>query len=213
MNKGKQAKQVIILAALLLALIIAVCTQFMGGNKAQSASPAPAADAAKTNTATALATDASKDTSDLNWVSPQLMTFVVGNVASGRDPFVDHLAPAAETSGMPSRPTSPIGIITTPPVRSIPEQLDTSMGRKQRVPDPVESYVPPPVPAFVLSGIISTPSERFASISVDGHYYTLLEGETIPKMGWTVAAIRATSVVLVNKSQKIIIPLPGGSPK
>ena len=79
--------------------------------------------------------------------------------------------------------------------------------------DPVESYIPPPVPAFVLCGIIATPSERFASISVDGHYYTLLEGETIPKMGWTVTAIKATSVVLVNKSQKLIIPLPGGSPK
>ena len=68
----------------------------------------------------------------------------------------------------------------------------------------------PPVPAFVLTGIITTATSRFAVITVEGQTYSLYEGETVPGMGWTVARIAPVGVTLTKGKQSVPLRLTGG---
>lgn len=70
--------------------------------------------------------------------------------------------------------------------------------------------VAPPVPEFTLTGVITTPSERFAVISVNGKTYSMYEHEKIPELGWTVKKITATVVTMQKGKQTIPIRLGGG---
>jgi hypothetical protein len=71
--------------------------------------------------------------------------------------------------------------------------------------------VAPPPPNFVLSGVIITPRLHYAAINVDGRYYTLLEGESMPDLGWTVKQITPTRVTLTKGKQHVELRLSGGS--
>ncbi len=73
-----------------------------------------------------------------------------------------------------------------------------------------ELDVAPPVPDFVLTGVITTPVARYAVITVAGTTYSLYEGETVPALGWTVAKITATGVEMVKGKQHAPIRLGGG---
>jgi len=72
--------------------------------------------------------------------------------------------------------------------------------------------VPPPIPPFVLSGVVITPSVHLAVISLNGKQYSLVEGDTIPGLKWTVKQVDATSVTLTNGRQSKALRLSGGSP-
>lgn len=75
-----------------------------------------------------------------------------------------------------------------------------------------QTDVPPPIPHFVLAGVITTPSQRFAAILLDGKQYSLLDGESIPGLGWTVKRITPTGVTLTKGVQSVQLRLSGGSP-
>jgi len=63
-----------------------------------------------------------------------------------------------------------------------------------------------------LSGVVITRTEKYAAIVVNGTSYTFLEGESIPRLGWTVTDITPTSVTLIKGTQSKSLRLSGGSP-
>lgn len=73
--------------------------------------------------------------------------------------------------------------------------------------------VPPPPPPFVLAGAITTPTERYVAITLNGRYYSLFEGETMPDLGWTVKTITSTGAILVKGKQRVELRLAGGKVK
>jgi len=72
--------------------------------------------------------------------------------------------------------------------------------------------VPPPVPNFTLMGVVLSGAERYAAITVDGAYYTVMEGDRIPRLGWMVIAISSESVRLKKGKQTVQLRLSGGNP-
>ena len=72
--------------------------------------------------------------------------------------------------------------------------------------------VAPPIPKFVLSGVIATPTQRLAVVLLDGKQYSLLEGESIPELGWIVTKITPTGVNLTKGKLSTKLRLSGGSP-
>lgn len=211
MNNKKQTKQMVILAALLLALVIAVIMQFSGNKPTNSA---PAQQAAPTQTAAA-PTDAAavqqQERGDLRWVDVSRLSGIITEVTYGHNPFLGAVNPAP----IPLTVTK-----TTTDIQKQPSPVPTSSETLGGFPPKIATvtdkpFTPPlpPIPAFVLSGIVTTPSERYAGITVDGHYLTLLEGEEVPALGWTVTKITPDSVSLVKKKQSVTLRLSGGSPK
>ncbi len=75
-----------------------------------------------------------------------------------------------------------------------------------------EKDVPPPIPHFILSGVIATPTQRLAVVLLDGKQYSLLEGESIPTLGWTATRITPTGVNLTKGKLSTELRLSGGSP-
>lgn len=73
--------------------------------------------------------------------------------------------------------------------------------------------VPPPPPPFVLAGVITTPTERYVAITLNGRYYSLFDGESMPDLGWTVKTITSTGVILVKGKQRVELRLAGGKVK
>ncbi len=71
---------------------------------------------------------------------------------------------------------------------------------------------PPPPPPFVLTGIITTPTVRYAAITLGGKFYSLFEGESMPDTGWTVTRITPSEVSLMKKTQFMKLRLSGGKP-
>ncbi len=75
-----------------------------------------------------------------------------------------------------------------------------------------ELDIAPPVPTFELSGVVTSGAERYAALRANGHYYTVMEGEAIPHLGWRVTRISAGSVRLDKGKQTVQLRLSGGSP-
>ena len=75
-----------------------------------------------------------------------------------------------------------------------------------------ELDIAPPVPTFELAGVVASGAERYDALRANGHYYTLMEGETIPRLGWRVTRINAGSVRLDKGKQSVQLRLSGGSP-
>jgi hypothetical protein len=72
--------------------------------------------------------------------------------------------------------------------------------------------IAPPVPTFVLAGVVATGAERYAALRVNGHFYTVMEGESIPRIGWRVTQIFEGGVTLRKGKQTVQLRLSGGSP-
>jgi hypothetical protein len=70
----------------------------------------------------------------------------------------------------------------------------------------------PPKPKFRLIGVLQTNDKSFVVIAVNGQQYELYEGDTINKLGWSVAAINASGVRLTKGRQTILLPI-GGLPQ
>ncbi len=70
----------------------------------------------------------------------------------------------------------------------------------------------PPKPKFRLIGILKTSNKNFVVLAVEGQQYELYEGDTINKLGWSVAAINASGVRLTKGRQTVLLPI-GGPPQ
>ncbi|MEI6518679.1 MAG: hypothetical protein WCO98_01330 [bacterium] len=69
----------------------------------------------------------------------------------------------------------------------------------------------PPKPKFRLVGVLKTSNKNFVILAVNGQQYELYEGDTINKLGWSVAAINDSGVRLTKGRQTILLPI-GGQP-
>lgn len=214
MGKSKQAKQVLLLAALLGGLLIVVVYQFYGGKK--TAAPAAPQTDATAASATPAATTEKEGVVDLSWVEAQFMPMIVDNVARGRDPFHDSLMPA-DTTEVTNPAPAPVKMPGAD--RPLPVFPTSVLPSGPAIPAAVATPVMPvmpPVPPFVLCGVIATPSEKMTTIRIDDRYYTLLEGEVIPNLGWRVVRIQANAVILGNvrdAKEEVLIKFSGGESK
>ncbi len=75
-----------------------------------------------------------------------------------------------------------------------------------------ESDKEPPKPKFRLIGVLKTTDKSFVVLAVEGQQYELYEGDTINKLGWSVAAINASGVRLTKGRQTVLLPI-GGLPQ
>lgn len=69
----------------------------------------------------------------------------------------------------------------------------------------------PPKPKFRLIGVLKSSDKNFVVLAVNGQQYELFEGDTINKLGWSVAAINDSGVRLTKGRQTILLPI-GGQP-
>jgi len=65
----------------------------------------------------------------------------------------------------------------------------------------------PPKPDFKLVGIVKENTSRFAAIRVESVTYQLYEGETIPRLGWTVTSITDVGVKLTKGRQQVLVKM------
>lgn len=233
MNKDKKVKEVVILVLLLAVLVVAAVIQFSGRKLSASPTTAPKSSTdtsstqsttSSTNTVSATSTSSEESkVGDLSWIDGRRLPTIVAEVAHGRDPFCDPFA-AADAKAVPSSTPTPTSTPSKPGMGSSAVQATSTvlpsasehLGRIGAVAqEQTPPFVPPPPPPpnFVLMGIVSTSRDRYAAITVDGHYYTLLEGESIPTLGWTVEKIGSYSVLMKKGSQTISLRLSGGSSK
>ncbi|HEX2948157.1 MAG TPA: hypothetical protein VHV83_01070 [Armatimonadota bacterium] len=238
MKNNKKVKEIVVLAVLMTVLVVAAVIQFSGASgsatpKASTQDKSSASQQAQTapasaNTVTvspASGTAAASEKSDLGWVDGARLVSVVPEVSGGRDPFkdVDGLKDtvtvtqgAIATGKSPANASHEGGMLPGISHTSsfIPPSAD-KFGMIGAVNTQTPPFIPPPPPppSFVLTGVVTTPSQRYAAITVDGHFFTLLEGETVPGYGWTVTQIQPSQVVLMKDSQSLSLRLSGGSSK
>jgi hypothetical protein len=220
MKPTTQTKQVIVLALL---LAFGVIYYFVWGKKSLTPAPAihpgapPAAAAqaasAQAGAPTTAATTADAGT-DTSWVNAVRLNGIVHDVSVGHNPFTDSLAvaDAAPTSTTPL--TSSTNII--PKKGDQKGILPTGPGPIGPRPMPMPMPVALPPPTFALNGIITSRNTRFAAIAVNGQYYTLVEGEMIPKLGWLLKKISPhfnTVLLTKNGAQPVTLRLAGGTQK
>lgn len=215
MKNGKQAKQVIILAGLLLALTIAAIVQFKGGSAPppakKSSAPAPVEQLAVEKDTPAGTTKAGNG---LDWVDSRRIPGLVAEAAAGRNPFIDLMARAEST--VPTETPKPIVKNQNPSHPIGGDVLPPGARDLGRWPYPTTMEVaPPPPPAFQVPGVIASGKVSYATILLDGQQYTLRKGEMIPTCGWTVQSInpKTSTVVLTNGTQTVTLRSTGGSPK
>jgi len=65
-------------------------------------------------------------------------------------------------------------------------------------------------PPLALAGVIVGAGSRMAVLSVNGKTYTLYEGEVVPTLGWTLAKITSTEVILRKGNFSESLRLAGG---
>lgn len=212
-SNNKKLKEGIILGVLLLALVIVVIVQF-SGPKAGGAAPNDQPEQQPVNAAPAPAqTDSA---AELSWIDDRRVANIVAEVRQARNPFVNVMAPPPAHIADSHQP--PILPADRSPI--IPESVDVfpPIGGGELFP-PIEVTPPqvepftPPAPKFALSGVITTPRGKYAAITVDGDYYTVREGETVPSYNWTVTKIAIDQVTLEKEFESLTIRLSGGSQK
>lgn len=230
MNKENKVKEIVILSVLILVLVIVAVVQLSPDKNSSNAGTKPDSTSGQEQTAAAPTTSSTTDapakekntTFTLAWVDEHRLSTLTKEVVEGRDPFRDPLAPiinASALSGTMNYGQKPsdnsmngkAGAIAD----LIPKGFDSSGRYTGTKPSQITPWAPAvqDTPKFNLSGIISTSRQRYASLMVDGRYYTLLEGESIPALGWTVADIESYYVIMKKDTQSLTLRLSGGSSK
>lgn len=165
---------------------------------------------------------------DYSWVSnEQTIAQLVKTVTTNRDPFMGGVTPMVVKIDETLAPKVPGADYSSAPI-NVPSTTVMTPPRENKQPIPLPAATTtfpsgnpllvvkpfqPATPDFALSGIINSPSMSYAIISVDGQYYTLMKGETMPHYNWTMVNISPSSVVLKKNNQKVTLRMTGGSPK